>query len=123
MTRYSYRTPGTALWWSNVAEWCACAHRLDQRRSSGKRNCDLETHGGCMPLAMIAIEDDLEAIEAAIWLLTRGPAYLIRPQRGSRADHPTTPIIVALNNRAAILKREADNMPRGANWTAVHGPN
>lgn len=76
-----------------------------------------------MPLAMIAIEDDLEAIEAAIWLLTRGPAYLIRPQRGSRANHPTTPIIVALNNRARILKREVDNMPRGANWTAVHGPN
>jgi hypothetical protein len=28
MTRWEYRTPGTALWWSDVAGWCAAARRL-----------------------------------------------------------------------------------------------
>lgn len=122
MTRYSYRTPGTRLWWSNVAEWCDCAILLNRRRLSGKRHRDLETHGMCMPLAMIKIEDDSEAIDRALWLLTKGPTGLQRPQRGKRGDHPTTAIIVALKNRQAILIREIDDIPQGENWRAVHDP-
>lgn len=121
MPRYSYRTPGTRLWWSNVAEWCDCAHQLNRRNLSAKRRVDLETHGGCVPLEMIAIEEDLSAIEAAVFLLKYGPIGLRRPQRGERINHATTPVLMALNNRAAILRRKSDHMPPGANWLAVHG--
>lgn len=121
MQRQTYRTPGTRLWWSNVAEWCACAHQFHRRRLSRKRHRDLETHGMCMPLATVAIEDDTEAIAAAIWLPNRGPTGLPRPKRGKRGDHPTTPLIMALMNRAAVLRRAAEKLPRGDNWTAVFG--
>ncbi len=112
MTQYIYTTPGTRVRWSNVAEWCAAAWTLDRRRWSRKARRDLETHAVCMPLAMIKIENDLEAIEEAVKLLKYGPTGLQRPQRGHRGDHPTTAIIVALNNRAAVLKRAADNIPQ-----------
>ena len=119
MTRTIYRTPGTLVTWGNVREWCMAAFKLDRRRSSEKRNRDLKTHAGIMPLSMIYAETDLEAIECAIYLLKQGPSYLCRPERGYRADHPSTPIIVALSNRAAVLRREADVMPTGDNWNAV----
>ncbi|OBY26782.1 hypothetical protein A9D60_17480 [Leisingera sp. JC1] len=76
----------------------------------------------CMPLEMIKIEQDLEAIEIALWLYRKGPTGLQRPQRGKRGDHPSTPIIMALQNRAMMLRRSADEIPQGANWRAVHDP-
>jgi hypothetical protein len=81
MTRWEYRTPGTALWWSDVAGWCA----------------------------------------DALYLLKHGPPGLARPPRGARAHAPQTPRIVALANRAARLARDADALPTGGNWIAVHG--
>ncbi|QDI74478.1 hypothetical protein [Leisingera sp.] len=69
---------------------------------------------------MIEIENNLEAVEDALWLYKRGPTGLQRPQRGKRGEHPTTPIIMALQNRAAILRRAVDDIPQGANWRAVH---
>lgn len=119
MTRYIYTTPGTRVRWSNVVEWCAAAWKLNSRRWSRKMRRDLETHAMCMPLDMIKIEDDLEAIESAVWLLKYGPTGLQRPQRGHHGDHPTTAVIVALNNRAAVLRREADVIPQGDNWKAM----
>lgn len=117
--KITYRTPGTRVQWSNVAEWCAAAWTLDRRRWSRKARRDLETHAMCMPLAMIKIEVDLEAIEEAVKLLKYGPTGLQRPQRGHRGDHPTTAIIVALNNRAAVLRRQTDDIPTGGNWNAI----
>lgn len=119
MKRIIYRTPGTRVEWSNVREWCFAAFNLDRRRSSEKRNRDLTTHSGCMPLSMIYAETDLEAIETAVYLLKYGPSYLCRPTRGNRAAHPSTPIIVALSNRAAVLRRQADDIPTGGNWKAM----
>jgi len=121
MTNPVYRTPGTTVTWSSVTEWCLAAMKLDRRRLSQKRNRDLTTHSGCMPLSMIYAETDLEAIETAVFLLKSGPKYLCRPTRGNRAEHPSTPIIVALNNRAAVLRREADVIPEGDNWKAANG--
>lgn len=122
MTRLLYQAPGTRLWRSNVEEWCDRACQLNRRRLSRKRHRDLETHGMCMPLRMIEIEDDIEAIDRAPWLFTEGPTGLQRPQRGTRGDHPTTPIIMALKYRKALLKREADEIPQGANGRADHDP-
>lgn len=76
----------------------------------------------CLPLAMIEIENNLEAVENALWLFKRGPTGLQRPQRGKRGNHPSTPIIMALQNRAAILRRAADVIAQGENWRAVHDP-
>jgi len=119
MTDSIYQTPGTRVRWGNVREWCLAAFQLDRRRSSEKRNRDLTTHSGCMPLSMIYAETDIEAIETALYLLKYGPSYLCRPTRGNRAAHPSTPVIVALNNRATVLKREADVIPHGDNWIAM----
>lgn len=120
MKQNVYRTPGTTVTWSSVTDWCLAAMKLDRRRSSRKRNRDLTTHAGIMPLSMIYAETDLEAIECALYLLKRGPSYLCRPERGYRENHPSTPIIVALNNRAAVLRRMADQIPAGDNWKAVN---
>lgn len=54
---------------------------------------------------MIEIDDDLEAIERALWLYRKGQAGLKRPHCGKRGDHSSTAIIVAMNNRAAALRR------------------
>ncbi len=116
MTRISYRTPGTRVWWSSVEEWCTAGIKLSQRRLSHKRNRDLATHSGCMPLTMIYAETDLKVIERALHLLKFGAPPLCRPERGYRADHPSTPVIVALKNRIAVLKKEEDVIPAGDNW-------
>ena len=122
MTRYQYRTPGTRLWWGDVGEWCALAFVLDRRRLSRKRNRDLETHAMCMPLEMIYAETELEALDLAIWFYRHGPIGIRRPQRGARKDHPSTPILMALNNRRASLLRKRDHIPEGGNWIAAHPP-
>lgn len=120
--RVEYRTPGTKLWWGNVAEWCSCGYVLNRRRLSRKRNRDLETHAMCMPLDLIYRETDLEAIDLAIWFYRHGPIGIRRPQRGARGDHPSTAIFVALMNRRAVLRRARDTVPEGGNWRAVHVP-
>ncbi len=51
-----------------------------------------------------------------------GPSGLRRPRRGTRGDHATSAIIVALKNREAILKRQLGDIPPGANWCAVRNP-
>jgi hypothetical protein len=121
MTRWEYRTPGTALWWSDVASWCAAARRLAARRCSARRSAALEAHAAALPLSMIAAETDAAAIADALDLLKHGPPCLARPPRGARAGAPQTPRIVALANRAARLARDADALPTGGNWIAVHG--
>ncbi|APX26223.1 hypothetical protein Ga0080559_TMP247 (plasmid) [Salipiger profundus] len=45
---------------------------------------------------------------------------MARPSKGARANHPTTPVIMDLMNRLAVLKRQ-DQMPAGNNWTAMFG--
>lgn len=116
-----YRTPRTRLTWSTVSEWCDCARQLDRRRLSSKRSRDLETHACILPRSVIAAETSLEAIEDAIWLLRHGPIGMRRPQRGYRADHGTTPVLMDLQNRRAVLKRTLDVIATGDNWRAVHG--
>ena len=120
MPVYRYTTPGTRLTWSNVSEWIEAAHRINRRNASRHRNRALANHGAAMPRELIDRERDIDAIEAALSLLKYGHPSLSRPQRGSRGNHPTTPIIVDLMNRLAVLKRDAE-MPAGNNWVAMHG--
>ena len=120
MTLNKYATPGTRLTWSNVTEWVDAAHRIDRRRLSEARNRALAAHGGALPREFINRETHVPALEAAIHLLKYGPPGLARPPKGARADHPTTPVIMDLMNRLAVLKRQ-DKMGAGDNWTAMFG--
>ena len=120
MTQCRYTTPGTRLTWSDVSEWVDAAHRIDRRRLSEARNRALGAHGAAMPRELIRRETDIPSLEAAIHLLKYGPPRLARPPKGARADHPTTPVIMDLMNRLAVLKRQ-DEMGAGDNWTAMFG--
>jgi hypothetical protein len=91
------------------------------RRCSARRTAALEAHAAALPLSMIAAETDAAAIAEALDLFKHGPPCLARPPRGARAHAPQTPRIVALANRAARLARDADALPTGGNWIAVHG--
>lgn len=115
-----YTTPGTRLTWSDVSEWVDAAHRIDRRRLSEAWNRALGAHGAAMPRELIKRETDVPSLEAAIHLLKYGPPGLARPPKGARADHPTTPVIMDLMNRLAVLKRQ-DQMPAGGNSTAMFG--
>ncbi len=119
---YEYRTPGTALWWASVAEWVACAQRIDQRRCSEARSRALVAHAAALPRDVIDAETRIDAIDAALDLLKYGPPGLARPPRGNRDGHPTTRIIMELSNRHAALRREADaaTISGGDNWRAMH---
>lgn len=120
MTLYKYTTPGTRLAWSDVAEWVSAAHRIDRRRLSAARNRALATHGAALPRDLINRETHVRSLEAALHLLKCGPPGLARPPKGARAGHPTTPIIMDLMNRLAVLNRQ-DEMGAGNNWTAMFG--
>ncbi len=120
MTIYRYTTPGTRITWSNVAEWVEAAHRIDRRRLSAARNRALAAHGAVLPRELIERETHVPTLEAAIHLLKYGPPGLARPPRGARADHPTTPVIMDLMNRRAVLDRQHEIAP-GQNWTAIFG--
>jgi len=104
-TGFEHHTPGARLWWGTVAAWIEAAHRLDRRRSSSARNRALRAHVAALPLDLIAVEDDAEALRAALWLLKYGPTDLRRPQRSARAGAPHTARIMAINNRLAHLAR------------------
>ena len=120
MRIHRYTTPGTRLTWSSVAGWVETAHRIDRRRLSETRNRALAAHAAALPRTLIDRETHAPALEAALHLLKYGPPGLVRPPQGARAGHPTTPIIMDLMNRLAVLKRQ-DEMPSGDNWTAMFG--
>ena len=82
----------------------------------------MEAHRSCLRRDAIEAETEIEAIDAAFYPLTHGPAGLPRPLRGHRAGDPSTPVIVHLSDRRQALRRGRAEMPAGGNWKAVHGP-
>jgi len=120
MTHYRYTTPGTRLTWSTVKEWVDAANRIDRQRLSEARNRALAAHGAVLPRELIDRETHVPSLDAAIHLLKYGPPGLARPPKGARAGHPTTPVIMDLMNRSAVLKHR-DEMGAGDNWTAMFG--
>ena len=120
MTSPRYTTPGTRVSWGTVSEWIEAAHKINARRLSRHRNRALENHAGALPREVINLETDIEKIQRALHLFKYGPTGLARPTRGHRANHPSTPVIVDLSNRLAVLER-SNGMRPGANWPAVFG--
>lgn len=120
MTHDRYTTPGTRLTWSDVSEWVDAARRIGRRQLSAARNRAYAAHAAALPRDLIERETHMPSLEAAIHLLKYGHPSLARPQRGHRANHSTTPVIMDLMNRLAVLKRRGE-MPAGDNWTAIFG--
>lgn len=120
MTHYQNTTPGTRLTWSDIRDWVDAVHRIDKGQLSGALNRDHVANAAALPRDLIDRETHVPSLEAALHLLKHGHPGLARPQRGHRADHPTTPVIMGLMNRPAILKRQ-EEMDAGDNWTAMFG--
>ena len=118
---YEYRTPETTLWWATVAQWTEAGWRISRRCLSSARIRAMEAHRGCLRRDVIEAETEIEAIDAALYLLIHGPR-VSRPRRGHRAGDPSMPVIVHLSNRRQAFRRGRDEMPAGGNWKAVHGP-
>ncbi|WP_305970530.1 MULTISPECIES: hypothetical protein [unclassified Mameliella] len=120
MTHDRYTTPGTRLTWSDVSEWVDAAHRIGSRQLSAARNRAYAAHAAALPRELIDRATHVPSLETALHLLKYGHPSLGRPQRGHRANHPTTSVIMDLMNRLAVLKRQ-DQMGAGDNWTAMFG--
>lgn len=114
------RTPGTRLDWRDLAGWMA-ATRIIGRRRATRRVEPWTRHVAALPVAMIARETDADLLREVRDLFLRGPSGLCQPLRGHRANAPQTALIVAINNRLAVLAREADAIEPGPNWLAIHG--
>lgn len=48
-----YQTPGTRLWWVDLAGWVETARRIDRRRYSDARTRALRAHAAALPLDLI----------------------------------------------------------------------
>ena len=70
---------------------------------------------------MIEVEADADLLREVRDLFLRGPSGLCQPLRGHRADAPQTTLIVAINNRLAVLERADDALVPSGNWLAIHG--
>ena len=114
------RTPGTRLDWHDLAEWMAATHIIGRRRAT-RRVEPWTCHVAALPVAMIARETDADLLRRVRDLFLRGPSGLCQPLRGHRAAAPQTALIVAINNRLAVLEREGDAIEPGPNWVAIHG--
>ncbi|CTQ34439.1 hypothetical protein [Jannaschia rubra] len=114
------RTPGTRLEWHDLAGWMTATLIIGRRRAT-RRIEPWTRHVAALPAAMIAREADADLLREVRDLFLRGPSGLCQPLRGHRAEAPQTALIVAINNRLAVIAREADRIEPGPNWLAIHG--
>jgi hypothetical protein len=117
MSRTIYKTPYSALRWSNLEEWVQAAKIIRQRRCSYRTNEQRRCHVSALPQELIYICDCRATLDEALHLLTSGASGFGRPARGQRAEAVQTPLIVAARNRVAQLIRQEDmdSMPDGHN--------
>lgn len=91
----------------DLRDWLIQADQIDRRRFSAARYRAIDRHGAAFPLGRIPEEVDRGALTLtrAIILGRAGWHSFHRPQRGHRADHWTTPALMAVNNQIARLGR------------------
>lgn len=114
------RTPGTRLEWRDLAGWLKATHTIACRRAT-RRIEPWTRHVAALPVAMIERETDEALLRDVRDLFLRGPSGLCQPLRGHRSGAPQTALIVAINNRLAVLERADDALVPGGNWLAMHG--
>ena len=93
-------TPETRLTWSCLREWLITWNKLQNRAHSTLRYQQETEHLRVLPTEMIEAEDDEAVLYGFLDALNQDDAL---PPRGMRQKHPTTPLVVAANNRLAEL--------------------
>lgn len=100
----SITTPGTNLSWHNLTGWINAWYQLRSRPNASRRYRQEDEHLQALPLAMVANTMDVAMLNHFIGILCHPN---VRPPRGLRANHPTTPLIVAAHNRLKQLGAES----------------
>lgn len=90
------------------------------RRRATRRVEPWTRHVAALPWKTIVRETDGALLRQVRALFLRGPPGLCRPLRGHRAKVPQTAVIVAIDNRLAVLERGRDGIAPAANWLAMH---
>ncbi|MBP8000049.1 MAG: hypothetical protein KA314_14860 [Chloroflexi bacterium] len=93
-------TPETRLTWSCLAEWLVAWNKLQNRAHSTLRYQQEAEHLRLLPVEMIEAEADETVLYTFLDAFNQDDAL---PPRGMRQKHPTTPLVVAANNRLAQL--------------------
>lgn len=93
-------TPGTRLSWSCLWEWLVAWNKLQDRSHSSLRYQQESAHIRVLPPEMVEAETDEAVLYGFLDALNQDDAI---PPRGMRQKHPTTPLIIAANNRLAEL--------------------
>ncbi|MBK9055998.1 MAG: hypothetical protein IPL78_35405 [Chloroflexi bacterium] len=99
-TRTVLTTPETRLTWSCLSEWLVAWNKLQNRAHSTLRYQQEAEHLRVLPTEMIEAEADEAVLYAFLDALNQDDAL---PPRGMRQKHPTTPMVIAANNRLAQL--------------------
>jgi hypothetical protein len=94
-------TPGTRLSWDSLAGWIDGWRQLQGRAHSSDRYMKESDHIRALPAEMIAAETDQTVLYDFLHLMNDDNA---RPPKGMRAEHPTTPLVMAAHNRLAQLE-------------------
>ncbi len=122
MTRWEYRTPGTALWWSDVAGWCAAARRL-----LGPALFGPAFGGARSPCGSAALVDDRGRDRCRRHRGRARPveARAARPCAAAARSAGTCPADAAHRRACEPVQHGLPAMPTrfpaGGNWIAVHG--
>lgn len=93
-------TPETRLNWSSLSEWLLGWHKLQNRAHSTLRYQQEAEHLRVLPLEMVEAEANTAVLYGFLDALHQDDAL---PPRGMRQKHPTTPLVIAANNRLAQL--------------------
>lgn len=102
-------TPETRLNWSSLSEWLIAWHRLQNRAHSTLRYQQEAEHLRVLPLEMVEAEGNAAVLYAFLDALNQDDAI---PPRGMRQKHPTTPLVIAANNRLAELGADSYRLYR-----------
>ena len=93
--------------WS-LAGWASYAWEIERARGGAPTNRRVDRHLGLFPFDRVRDELNRSALESVQRLIKQSSdARFGRPSRGWRAKHPTTPILIAVNNRLDQLDRLA----------------
>jgi hypothetical protein len=90
----------TRLSWSNLAGWLNAWGQIQRRPHSSDRYWKEDEHIRALPIEMIAAETEANALYDFLAVMDNGNS---RRPKGMRANDPTTPLVVAANNRLAQI--------------------
>jgi len=106
---------------SDLDAWLEEAIRIERARCRRETYARAKRHVERLERATIQACGSIETVARVRDLLVGPGGRLARPPRGFRESAPHTPLIVELDNQRRRLERAAEDIPAGANWTAMQG--